>query len=116
MDNGIELTLYDSDCGCRAITYDVDAEGQIRVVGITRMDSRQSDDPPCPYCGEIECETHDDDDEIMMGQSEHHYLCDMFLEETMFNDFKAKSWSDDKDTDDLQKAVDEYWAEEDVPF
>ena len=36
--------------------------------------------------------------------SENHYLDEMFLKNLMFDDFKAKSWSDAKDQDDLERA------------
>lgn len=40
----------------------------------------------------------------MGGQSEFHYLDKIFLKDLMFDDFKAKSWSDAKDEEDLMRA------------
>ena len=36
--------------------------------------------------------------------SENHYLDEIFLRDLMFDDFKAKSWSDAKDKEDLDRA------------
>jgi len=36
--------------------------------------------------------------------SEHNFLDEIFLKDLMFDDFKAKSWSDEKDKIDEEKA------------